>query len=613
MRTKSKGMMRSVEDDNKSDFFLDPVPEPSLEAIEARAGQVLDKCSSRLGELVEEWLAEKLEELAQLEESIDQIVDNITMQGTMFSTSLTIVAASCCEQLAEYLCLNQTLLADILNGNGPIHPCLTKLISEEEISLPPPLGANVVPINVVIDWIVDASAEGLPRAREEISALADELSYHPAFFTVMPKGPGQMGLTRAHSRAYVTARVGQVLLDNLVVPLVPKRHAENLMASLAHRFSTLPKGQFFPNTHQRTFPNGVDRAINIHVINERSSSQTTSNPSSDFSRGSNPNSGDGHAIIIDADEHVMHKTAHNQHGVLSPPPRHPAVSPVADSKSTDWKLLPEMSTSRNRCAATAANGKMYVLGGYNGRNCLSSCEAFDPQLHTWTKVTSMPSKRDGCSAAAVDGKVYVIGGYYKQTFLDPIVFDVSTNAWSKLPKMIAKRGDCAATSWDRKVYAIGGFDGKNDLDSVECYDVDTRQWSSLANISVRRSRCAAAAFQSRIFVFGGFDGESFWDTCEVLHLQTGTWSSMPKMSVRRCDCSATALSEGKLLVVGGYNGRNVWDIAEVFDLKTGTWSRLPHTKAKRASAACVAVGNSVLICGGFDQTHCLSSVERLDL
>ena len=53
---------------------------------------------------------------------------------------------------------------------------------------------------------------------------------------------------------------------------------------------------------------------------------------------------------------------------------------------------------------------LYIFGGYDGSNVLSSCEVYDPASDRWRAIAPMGSKRSALAAAVVGGLLYVIGG-----------------------------------------------------------------------------------------------------------------------------------------------------------------------------------------------------------
>src|SRR5260370_36887396 len=59
-------------------------------------------------------------------------------------------------------------------------------------------------------------------------------------------------------------------------------------------------------------------------------------------------------------------------------------------------------------ATTAVDGRVFVFGGYDGTNTLSSVEAYTPSSNSWATVLPMPTARYLAAAATgPDGRLYV--------------------------------------------------------------------------------------------------------------------------------------------------------------------------------------------------------------
>jgi hypothetical protein len=71
------------------------------------------------------------------------------------------------------------------------------------------------------------------------------------------------------------------------------------------------------------------------------------------------------------------------------------------------------------------------------------------------------------------------------------MYDVTSKQWKTLPSMALKRDGCAAAVVDGRVFVFGGYDGKNWLDSAECFDPNTNSWKRIAGMLTKRSYCAA--------------------------------------------------------------------------------------------------------------------------
>ena len=55
------------------------------------------------------------------------------------------------------------------------------------------------------------------------------------------------------------------------------------------------------------------------------------------------------------------------------------------SKGLQWEQMADMSERRSSIlnSSVALNGQIWVLGGYNGNENLSSVEMYDPQTNEW--------------------------------------------------------------------------------------------------------------------------------------------------------------------------------------------------------------------------------------
>lgn len=52
---------------------------------------------------------------------------------------------------------------------------------------------------------------------------------------------------------------------------------------------------------------------------------------------------------------------------------------------------------------------MYICGGFNGRQCLSTAESYDPITDQWTLIASMSSARSGIGVVVYEDQIYAVG------------------------------------------------------------------------------------------------------------------------------------------------------------------------------------------------------------
>ena len=56
------------------------------------------------------------------------------------------------------------------------------------------------------------------------------------------------------------------------------------------------------------------------------------------------------------------------------------------------------------------NGKIYVIGGWNGYSAQSRVAVYDPSTNSWSTETPMPTARYSLGFAVVANRIYAIGG-----------------------------------------------------------------------------------------------------------------------------------------------------------------------------------------------------------
>jgi len=257
-----------------------------------------------------------------------------------------------------------------------------------------------------------------------------------------------------------------------------------------------------------------------------------------------------------------------------------------------WEALPPMPTARRLCAGAAAGGSLYVFGGeQEGYEAiplwyselmaqryqqLSTAECFDPFKGMWAKLPAMPTARAGCAAAAAGGMVYVVGGRINETIHGIVErFDTNVNRWERLPRMPTARSGCAAVSLLGMLYVIGGKGlSGHILSVVERFDPSTGWWQNVPSMHSPRSAFSAGAVGGKIFAAGGFNGVEGIDMVECFDQDVGVWETQPQMSTSRIGGTAV-VAAGKIFILGGKTGGEMELSCECFDPANGVWTPLP--------------------------------------
>ncbi|MDE1769010.1 MAG: Ig-like domain repeat protein [Thaumarchaeota archaeon] len=110
---------------------------------------------------------------------------------------------------------------------------------------------------------------------------------------------------------------------------------------------------------------------------------------------------------------------------------------VYDIATNTWSTTDagNLPVAMSYVSAAEYNGKIYVMGGWDGSHDLNTVQVYNIATNTWstTDVGTLPIASHSGSTVAFNGKIYQVGGfvYNSFTFLNTVqVYDPSTNSWS---------------------------------------------------------------------------------------------------------------------------------------------------------------------------------------
>ncbi|CAM4751106.1 unnamed protein product [Rotaria magnacalcarata] len=261
-------------------------------------------------------------------------------------------------------------------------------------------------------------------------------------------------------------------------------------------------------------------------------------------------------------------------------------------RTNEWTSLQSL-TKRRRYAAAAAIGKrLYVVGGYDGRQRMNSVECLDlsQENATWQPVASLTYRRALPGVCVHQNLIYVCGGFDGSLRLASTeCYDEKTDVWTIGEDMHVGREGAGLVSIGDHLYCIGGYDGLSLLQTVEKYDINLGRWSQMAPMLTPRSGAGCATIDHYIFACGGFDGTIHLSSVERYDSQTNQWTNVTSMSVRRCYCGS-AFIRGRIAVIGGYDGTSLLDTVEVYDSDKDEWTIESQMLTPRCDSgfACVA-------------------------
>jgi hypothetical protein len=122
-----------------------------------------------------------------------------------------------------------------------------------------------------------------------------------------------------------------------------------------------------------------------------------------------------------------------------------------------------MPTAREYAGAAVSGGKIYVVGGYNGKQALSANEEYVPERdrgteNPWNIRAPMPNVRYSMGVASVAGIVHLVGGTGdgKEVLL-PLDYFAQLDKWQPFESPTGHEwSNLVLVPTDTHIYALGG-------------------------------------------------------------------------------------------------------------------------------------------------------------
>ena len=279
---------------------------------------------------------------------------------------------------------------------------------------------------------------------------------------------------------------------------------------------------------------------------------------------------------------------------------------VYDPKTDSWTTTTPLPEGRHHAGIASIDGHLYVVGGFS-QSLFSVWHAedtvyrYDPSTSEWSELTAMPTARGGLGVAVFEGRLYAIGGYDGKNNPPSVeAFDPKADSWTSRAPLPTPRDHLAVATVGSRIYAIGGRPklnyGKN-MSVVEEYDPATDHWRSRAELPTARSGITAGVVGGQIYVLGGESKGGTFATNEAYSPQEDQWRTMTPMPTARHGLGSAVLG-GRLYVISGgpTPGGSFSDRNEVFSPSSSLLptSSSQHVPTKRAPAAQIGAVMAVL-------------------
>jgi N-acetylneuraminic acid mutarotase len=315
-----------------------------------------------------------------------------------------------------------------------------------------------------------------------------------------------------------------------------------------------------------------------------------------------------------------------------------ATTALAQMPTSPWKKGAPFPEPDEELYGVAANGKLYVIGGWGDGKARGVNYEYDPATDRWTKKQPMPRPAHHAALAAVNGKIYAFGGFVApantaiplgaawEPIADAYEFNPATDSWKPLPPLAGKRGSAIAAEVGGKIYVIGGattMEGSKDpfftafgparvLGTNEVYDPATNKWESRNPMSVARNHAFSGVVNGKIYVIGGRTGQGFilsatnTNVVEEYDPVSNMWS-IPKERMPTARSGGASGSDGRMIYVAGGEVTTTqlvgaYRAVEAYNPATNSWTTLPSMPMPRHGVAGAVIGNRFHLVSGMIQS-----------
>jgi DNA-binding CsgD family transcriptional regulator len=182
-----------------------------------------------------------------------------------------------------------------------------------------------------------------------------------------------------------------------------------------------------------------------------------------------------------------------------------------DPVARTWKALASKPTAVTAIHAVVLGEKIYVPGGKMAAGEPTDIlEVYDPRQNSWSSAARLPVALSNYALASFEGNLYLFGGWDGRNAVSSIFqYDPDQDQWKKRSDLPAALMDAAAVPIENKILVIGGFSGQVASPHVQAY-IPSRDhsgggdpWESAPDLPTGRYSMAGVALANNVYLIGG--------------------------------------------------------------------------------------------------------------
>lgn len=178
----------------------------------------------------------------------------------------------------------------------------------------------------------------------------------------------------------------------------------------------------------------------------------------------------------------------------------------------EWEQKTSKPTAVTAANAALLGEKIYVPGGITGKNTATAkLEIYDPRTDSWEAGPAMPAALGGYALVPYEGKLFLFGGWDGKDYSSTVyVYDPEEAAWAERAQMEQPRAFGTAAVLGSKIYLTGGKNARGVLDDMLVFfpdrmDEGEGDWESRSSLPVPREGSSMASLAGGLYLAGGTD------------------------------------------------------------------------------------------------------------
>ena len=151
---------------------------------------------------------------------------------------------------------------------------------------------------------------------------------------------------------------------------------------------------------------------------------------------------------------------------------------------------------------------------------------FNQITNQWTDVDIRTKRRTNFAVVYYLNKIFIVGGWDGRQALNSIkVYDPVSKTEVSLIKMNEARYDHKVIAYKKKLFVFSGIgeDGKP-LNSVEMFSLETKKFVMMAPMKTARRMFGCCRVGNLVYVVGGYSGDVATNSVEIYDMDSNTWT-----------------------------------------------------------------------------------------